>query len=623
MTSALPGASSERPGGEQSANCPFLGLSFMEVKTPEQKILPTVDIPAIEVFSEGTWNGDKYDHGDLQAMVDAFDKVGFEPTAKAGHPDGQEDEKKARLVFGAPALGYAKRIWIDGKKLFAEMKSVPKRFADLIKAGAFKRISAEIYWNYKNESNGTTYPRVLKSIAFLGAEIPALTNLEAIESLYEKNATGSLFAYDEHKNEFRLYHMDCAMPMSSGMGMSLSDYLLNYPRKSKENASYQESGDGQEKCGNCKFLIPGFSACSIVEGRIEPSYVSDYFELRSDLIAQFADKQKLKEYTIEKRGEEWCLLTKDGSKVLGCHKTEADALAQEQAVQANKNSQEEGNMTFKTHMTREEISNICAPCGESMKEKGISALTFSDAQVAKFAGMDMKACMEDAGKVKEYPDEGKRKTACQSEMDKAVMESIQESKGGPIMDEKKFEQEKAQLIVDKKAAEDKAKQYQDRLAALEASNEEAKQKETEALAKVKKLERKGYDIEMESWIAGEKRAGRLAPVEEPRLRAIFASLYEDQRTATFSQPDGSGNKEVKESLADAIKTFVSKRPSIFAEMSHSTQEPQEPLGNPGDELNRLTQEYQKKNNVKEYKAAFDAVKNDNPELTQKWLALQQ
>jgi len=191
------------------------------------------------------------------------------------------------------------------------------------------------------------------------------------------------------------------------------------------------------------------------------------------------------------------------------------------------------------------------------------------------------------------------------------------------MDEKKFEQEKTQLTADKEKAEKQAKEYQDKLTALQAANEEAKQKEGENLAKIKKLERKGYDTETESWIAAEKRAGRLAPVEEPRLRAIFASLYEDQRVVTFSQPDGNGTKEVKESLADAIKTFVSKRPSIFRELSHATPEPGESMDNPGDELNRLTQEYQKKNNVKEYSAAFRAVQKDNPELTQRWLALQQ
>ena len=618
MTSALPRASSERPGGVQSGSCPFLGLSFMEIKTPEQK-LQTEDLDNQEIFATGLWNKDQYSENDLDDMVGAFAKVGFKPPIKLGHSDTQ----KLLKGEGLPAAGWVENLRRAGDKLICDFKRVPKKIAELIKAGAWRKKSAEVYWDYLDEANSTKFPRVLKAVSLLGEDIPAVTNLGDILALYKKLPAGPPHAYEEDGREFRAYYMDGAVPMSPGMG--LSDYLLRYPRKSKESAGYQESDGGQEKCGNCKFWIPGYAACSIVEGNIEPNYVSDYFELRSDLVATMAkeeEKKKIKEYTVEKRGDQWCLISKSDGKTLGCHDTEEGAMAQERAVQTNKHSQEEGNMTFKTHMTREEISNICAPCGERMKEKGISALTFSDEQVAKFAGMDMKTCMEDAGKVKEYPDEGKRKTACQAEMDKAVMESIQEIKGGPTMDEKKFEQEKAALKAEVEAKTKEAKQYQDRLAALEASNEEAKQKETEALAKVKKLERKSYDTEMESWIAAEKQAGRLAPVEEPRLRAIFASLYEDQRAVTFSQPDGNGTKEVKEPLAEAIKTFVSKRPSIFRELSRVTLEPGEPMDNPGDELNRLAVEYQKKNGVKEYSAAFKAVQKDNPELTQKWLAIQ-
>ena len=739
----------------------------MEVKeTDKNKQLETVDIPALEIFSEGKWNGDEYSHGDLQAMVDAFPQVGFEPTVKAGHADGQEDEKKARLVFGAPALGYAKRIWVDGKKLFAELKDIPKRFADLIKTKAFSRVSAEIYWNYKHEVDGKTYPRVLKSIAFLGADIPALTNLEAIESLYQKNEAGSLFAYDERGNEFRSYCMDCAVPMSPGMG--LSDYLLRYPRKSKESAGYQESDGGQEKCGNCKFWIPGYAACSIVEGNIEPRYVSDYFELRSDLVATMAnensgdedaveefafcptgekggidnscssteegsrstpDDSKLKvigegidpkfqdeyskirvknpqgaypranlvrirtnggneiygtvrkgngpslfldvsgsekpieiskkdildgliykprpltlqpsrkirhsiemakkkdeihEYTVEKRGDQWCLISKSDGKTLGCHDTEEGAMAQEQAIQANKHVQEEGNMTFKTHMTRDEIANICAPCGKKMEEKGISALTFTSEQVAKFAEHeDMEKCMAKADMVEKYPDENDRKTACGKVMGEAVMQAIQEIKGGPIMDEKKFQEEQARLVAEKDAAEKKAKQYQGELDALKASNEEAKSKESEALKEVKKLKRERYDDQTSAWIAARKREGKIAPVEESRLTAIFSALYEDQRTVEFSQ-DGKDAK--KESLADAVKAFITNRPSLFKVVSNKTDEEGEALENVGDEVDRQTKAHMEKHNMKieQYGEAMKAVlaQKGNEELADKWVRVQ-
>ena len=44
----------------------------------------------------------------------------------------------------------------------------------------------------------------------------------------------------------------------------------------------------------------------------------------------------VKNYIIEKRGSKWVLLTKDRSRVLGRHKSKADAEAQERAIEASK-----------------------------------------------------------------------------------------------------------------------------------------------------------------------------------------------------------------------------------------------------------------------------------------------
>ncbi len=175
---------------------------------PDVKIyrdLPTASIKALEIFATGTHNADFYSTADLDAMVEAFSQVGFQPVIKAGHADGQENEKEARKVFGAPALGYIERIYRQGSKLLADFKDIPRKFADLIKAGAYRRVSAEVYFGYKRGDK--TFPRVLKAVAFLGASIPAIVDLKAIESLYKQSGTGSLFAYDEDHNEFRVYEL--------------------------------------------------------------------------------------------------------------------------------------------------------------------------------------------------------------------------------------------------------------------------------------------------------------------------------------------------------------------------------------------------------------------------------
>lgn len=167
--------------------------------------LETVSKENVEIFAAGTWNGDKYTVADLQSMVEAFSRCGFQPPIKAGHESGQEADEKTRMrVFGEPALGYVRALRVAGDRLYADLCNIPKRFAKLLDAKAFNRISSEIYWNYKDESSGATYPRVLKAIAFLGAKIPALTSLKAIESLYELTETGGLLAYD-NQIEFHVY----------------------------------------------------------------------------------------------------------------------------------------------------------------------------------------------------------------------------------------------------------------------------------------------------------------------------------------------------------------------------------------------------------------------------------
>ncbi len=205
------------------------------------RTLPTENVSGLEIFSVGTFNGDRYTEKDLDEMVQAFDKVGFEPPVKAGHQDGQEDPAKAKMLFGEPALGYISRIYRNGTKLLADIKGIPQKFADLIRAGAYRRVSAEIYWNYaSDESSGVKFPRVLKAISFLGADIPALTNLKAIESLYEKNAEGLVYSYDNGK-EFRVYDSEVGTPFT------LVQFATADEPMPKENM-YEVQSQGNQHC---------------------------------------------------------------------------------------------------------------------------------------------------------------------------------------------------------------------------------------------------------------------------------------------------------------------------------------------------------------------------------------
>lgn len=169
----------------------------------------TYNLNGIEIFAEGKWNGDNYTIADLDAMVSAFDGVGFEPPLKLGHNAAQE---KQIMADGQPALGWVGRIYREGATLLADFKNVPQQLYDAIKRGNYKNISAEIYWNYT--SNGKQWPRVLRAVALLGADIPAVTGLASITGLYA----------DGH-NEYKIYNVKEEVNMDEVVVKELTDKL--------------------------------------------------------------------------------------------------------------------------------------------------------------------------------------------------------------------------------------------------------------------------------------------------------------------------------------------------------------------------------------------------------------
>jgi len=141
----------------------------------------------VELFATGTWNDKTFTLEDLQQIVDSFIELSerVKPYLKLGH-----DEKQALLQEdGLPAAGWITNLYIVGNKLLADFEDVPKIIYELIKAKAYKRVSCEIYINYKATPEETgkdekTYPKVLKAVALLGGDTPAVTTLHDVMALY-------------------------------------------------------------------------------------------------------------------------------------------------------------------------------------------------------------------------------------------------------------------------------------------------------------------------------------------------------------------------------------------------------------------------------------------------------
>lgn len=143
-----------------------------------------------EIFSAGTWNGDEFTVADLEEIARNFETLkplGLKPPLKFGHDDdqnllGQDD--------GAPAIGWVDSLEVAGEKLIATFADVPELVAELIRANRYRRVSSEIYFRIKKD--GKEIGKALKAVALLGADIPAVTNLQDLAAfLVESPATGS------------------------------------------------------------------------------------------------------------------------------------------------------------------------------------------------------------------------------------------------------------------------------------------------------------------------------------------------------------------------------------------------------------------------------------------------
>jgi hypothetical protein len=149
----------------------------------EKETLQTYDINDVEIFESGKWNGDSYSDQDLDDIVAAFNEIGgkLKPYIKLGHDKGQALLQKD----GYPSAGWITGLRRISGKLVADLKEVPEKIYKLIQSKAYGRISSEIYWNFKED--GKTYRRVLKAIALLGGDTPAVTSLDDFINLYTDN----------------------------------------------------------------------------------------------------------------------------------------------------------------------------------------------------------------------------------------------------------------------------------------------------------------------------------------------------------------------------------------------------------------------------------------------------
>jgi len=193
--------------------------------------LETVDVPGVEILSAGgpvhgvgsPPEGDFWSAADLEEIAAANRELAGElqPPSKIGHSAAQLLLNNSGMAVPTPgempAVG-----WLDGAsfrveerdgvaKLFADVKDVPAKFADLLTAKAYSSRSVELSrvesQEIKVDGKPKVFEWVVSGLAWLGAKLPAVRTLDEITALYEAEELDA-----PHAKVFVVYAAGDALP---------------------------------------------------------------------------------------------------------------------------------------------------------------------------------------------------------------------------------------------------------------------------------------------------------------------------------------------------------------------------------------------------------------------------
>lgn len=252
-------------------------------------------IKNVELFATGKWNGDEYNVSDLDEMVTAFNDVGFKPPIKPGHTDAP----------GTPAYGWVANLKRVGDKLVGDLIDLPKKVYEAIKDRLYDTVSAEIYWDL--ERNNRTFKRVLKAVALLGAEIPAVDLKPLSESLL--SIQGSARAYTIADKESKGFTNQEGEKGDKKMKEELDKAIAEFKAKTteledmiKKNAQDDTTKQFKEELEAANKKIAEFAENQkqvLIKSKTDKLKIP-VLRPYIDAIYQAIDSQKVRKFTVDK-----------------------------------------------------------------------------------------------------------------------------------------------------------------------------------------------------------------------------------------------------------------------------------------------------------------------------------
>lgn len=144
------------------------------MKAQEYGELNQVEILQVGALPE---RGVGFTKTDLQEIADNTNQLIREglhnPPGKLGHDDDQAFARES----GLPATGWVESLHVVGDKLIARMKEVPSILMKAFREKLYRKISSEVYFDFAHPKTHKPMGKVLRAVAFLGADIPQVKGL--------------------------------------------------------------------------------------------------------------------------------------------------------------------------------------------------------------------------------------------------------------------------------------------------------------------------------------------------------------------------------------------------------------------------------------------------------------